>query len=84
MKVLSNKPLNIKNASLAMLTPIQQVNALSDKVVVFDTFDGIGLENYFNIQGAVLLLVKHGSCSIELDLKKYTITDHSCVVAQPN
>lgn len=84
MKVLSNKPLNIKNASLAMLTPIQQVNALPDKVVVFDTFDGIGLENYFNIQGAVLLLVKHGSCSIELDLKKYTITDHSCVVALPN
>lgn len=67
-----------------MLTPIQQVNALPDKVVVFDTFDGIGLENYFNIQGAVLLLVKHGSCSIELDLKKYTITDHSCVVALPN
>jgi len=67
-----------------MLTPIQQVNALPDKIVVFDSFEGIGLENYFNIQGAVLLLVKHGSCSVELDLKKYILTDHSCVVALPN
>ena len=84
MNVLSNKPHNIKDANLAMLTPIQQVNALPDKIVVFDSFEGIGLENYFNIQGAVLLLVKHGSCSVELDLKKYILTDHSCVVALPN
>lgn len=84
MNVLSNKPLNIKDASLAMLTPIQQVNALPDKIVVFDSFEGIGLENYFNLQGAVLLLVKHGTCSIELDLKKYTLSEHSCVVTLPN
>lgn len=84
MKVLSNKPLNIKDANLAMLTPIQQVNALPDKIVVFDSFEGIGLENYFNIQGAVLLLVKRGKCTIELDLKKYTLTDQCCVVALPN
>lgn len=84
MKVLSNKPLNIKDANLAMLTPIQQVNTLPDKIVVFDSFEGIGLENYFNIQGAVLLLVKRGKCTIELDLKKYTLTDQCCVVALPN
>lgn len=84
MNLLSNKPHNIKDANLAMLTPIQQVNALPDKIVVFDSFEGIGLENYFNIQGAVLLLVKHGSCSVELDLKKYILTDYSCVVALPN
>ena len=84
MKVLSNKPINIKDANLAMLTPIQQVNMFADKVVVFETLDGIGLENYFNIQGAVLLLVKHGSCTIELDLEKYILTEHSCVVALPN
>ena len=84
MKVLSNKPLHIKDANLAILTPIQQVNQFSDKVVVFDSFEGIGLENYFNVQGAVILLVKHGKCTIELDLKKYTLTEHSCVVALPN
>ena len=84
MKVLSNKPLNIKDANLAMLTPIQQVNILPDKIVVFDSFEGIGLENYFNIQGAVLLLVKRGKCTIELDLKKYILTDQTCVVALPN
>ena len=84
MKVLSNKPLNIKDANLAMLTPIQQVNILPDKIVVFDSFEGIGLENYFNIQGAVLLLIKHGKCTIELDLKKYILTDQTCVVALPN
>lgn len=84
MKVLSNKSLHIKEANLAVLTPIQQVNVLRDKVVVFETFEGIGLENYFNMQGAVLLLVKHGKCSIELDLEKYTLTEHSCAVALPN
>ena len=84
MKILSNKPFNIKDANLAMLTPIQQVNILPDKIVVFDSFEGIGLENYFNIQGAVLLLIKHGKCTIELDLKKYILTDQTCVVALPN
>ena len=84
MKVLSNKPLNIKDANLAMLTPIQQVNKFSDKVVVFDSFEGIGLENYFNIKGAVLLLIKHGKCTIELDLEKYVLTERSCVAALPN
>lgn len=84
MKVLSNKPLHIKDANLAMLTPIQQVNQFSDKVVVFDSFEGIGLENYLNVQGAVILLVKHGKCTIELDLKNYALTEHSCVVALPN
>lgn len=84
MKVLTNKPLHIRDANLAMLTPIQQVNQFSDKVVVFDFFEGIGLENYFNIQGAVLLLVKHGKCTIELDLEKYTLTEGSCVAALPN
>ena len=84
MKVLSNKPLHIQDANLAMLTPIQQVNQFSDKVVVFDSFKGIGLENYLNVQGAVILLVKHGKCTIELDLKKYTLAEQSCVVAFPN
>ena len=84
MKVLSNKPLHIQDANLAMLTPIQQVNQFSDKVVVFDSFEGIGLENYLNVQGAVILLVKHGKCTIELDLKKYTLAEQSCVVALPN
>ena len=84
MKVLSNKPLHIQDANLAMLTPIQQVNQFSDKVVVFDSFEGIGLENYLNVQGAVILLVKHGKCTIELDLKKYTLAEQSCVVAFPN
>lgn len=84
MKVLSNKPLHIQDANLAMLTPIQQVNQFSDKVVVFDSFEGIGLKNYLNVQGAVILLVKHGKCTIELDLKKYTLAEQSCVVALPN
>ena len=84
MKILSNKSLNIRDANLAMLTPIQQVNKFSDKVVVFDSFEGIGLENYFNIKGAVLLLIKHGKCTIELDLEKHVLTERSCVAALPN
>ncbi|MBR4785525.1 MAG: helix-turn-helix domain-containing protein [Fibrobacter sp.] len=84
MKVLSNKPLHVKDANLAILTPIQLVNKFSDKVVVFDSFEGIGLENYFNIQGAVLLLVKQGKCTIELDLERRTLTKHSCVIVLPN
>lgn len=84
MKVLSNKPLNIKDVDLAILAPMQQVNMLPDKVVVFDSFEGIGLEDYFNIKGAVLLLVKHGKCTIELDLEKYQLTENTCVVVLPN
>ena len=84
MKVLSNKPINVKDANLAMLAPVQQVNTLPDKVVIFDSFAGIGLENYFNIQGAVLLLVKHGKCTIELDLEKHPLTEHTCVMVLPN
>lgn len=84
MKILTNQPVNIKDANLEMLTPIQQVNMLPDKVVVFESLEGIGLEGYFNIQGAILFLVKRGSCTIELDLKKYELNERSCLIALPN
>ena len=84
MKILSNKTVDVRDASLALLTPIQQVNMLPDKVVVFDSFDGIGLESYFNIRGAVLLLVKRGTCSVELNLEKHLLSERSCLIALPD
>ena len=84
MKILTSQSTNIKDANLEMLTPIQQVNMLPDKVVVFESLEGIGLDGYFNIQGAILFLVKKGTYTIELDLKNYTLNERMCLIALPN
>lgn len=75
---------NIQIADLSLLTSAQQENMLPDKVAVFDSLAGIGLENYFNLQGAILILVEKGGFSVELNLSKYKVTEKSLIVGLPD
>ena len=84
---MSNFPLhknaNIRTADFSMLNYLQQVNVLPDKIAMFSNLKEFGLQNYVNVQAAVLLLVRRGSVKVELDLKTYNLEAGSLLVVFP-
>ena len=66
-----------------MLNYLQQVNVLPDKIAMFSNLKEFGLQNYVNVQAAVLLLVRRGSVEVELDLKTYKLEAGSLIIVFP-
>ena len=66
-----------------MLNYLQQVNVLPDKIAMFSNLKEFGLQNYVNVQAAVLLLVRRGSVEVELDLKTYKLEAGSMFIVFP-
>ena len=66
-----------------MLNYLQQVNVLPDKIAMFSNLKEFGLQNYVNVQAAVLLLVRRGSVEVELDLKTYKLEAGSLFIVFP-
>lgn len=73
----------IRKADLALLSA-NPINTLTDKVAIFDNLEGIGLNHHANLQAAAIVLVRHGSIQVEVDLKDYTIGDGDIFFALPN
>jgi len=74
---------NIRTADFSMLNYLRQVNVLPDKIAMFSSFKEFGLENFVNVQAAVLLLVRRGSVDVELDLKTYHLEAGALFVVFP-
>ncbi len=79
-----NKNGNIRTADFSMLNALREVSMLPDKIAMFNSFKEFGLENYVKVQAAVLLLVKHGSVDVELDLKTYRLDAGSLFIVFPD
>ena len=79
-----NKNGNIHTADFSMLNALREVSMLPDKIAMFNSFKEFGLENYVKVQAAVLLLVKHGSVDVELDLKTYRLEAGSLFIVFPD
>ena len=78
-----HKNTNIRTADFSMLNYLQQVNVLPDKIAMFSNLKEFGLQNYVNVQAAVLLLVRRGSVEVELDLKTYKLEAGSLFIVFP-
>lgn len=78
-----HKNANIRTADFSMLKFLQEVNVLPDKIAMFSSLKEFGLENYVNVQAAVLLLVRKGSVQVELDLKTYHLEAGSLFIVFP-
>ena len=78
-----HKNANIRTADFSMLNYLQQVNVLPDKIAMFSNLKEFGLQNYVNVQAAVLLLVRRGSVEVELDLKTYKLEAGSLFIVFP-
>ena len=78
-----HKNANIRTADFSMLNYLQQVNVLPDKIAMFSNLKEFGLQNYVNVQAAVLLLVRCGSVEVELDLKTYKLEAGSLIIVFP-
>ncbi|MBR6449258.1 MAG: helix-turn-helix domain-containing protein [Fibrobacter sp.] len=78
-----HKNANIRTADFSMLNYLQQVNVLPDKIAMFSNLKEFGLQNYVNVQAAVLLLVRRGSVEVELDLKTYKLEAGSLIIVFP-
>ena len=74
---------NIRTADFSMLNYLQQVSLLPDKIAMFSNLKEFGLQNYVNVQAAVLLLVRRGSVDVELDLKSYHLEAGSLLIVFP-
>lgn len=68
----------IKSADISMLNELQDVKLFSDKIAVFDSLEGLGLEGLYSMQGVVLLLVEKGSCELEVNLNRVVLSER-CV-----
>lgn len=73
----------IRQADASMLGAMQRVNMFPDKVVLFDTTEGMGLDGYMELQAALLVFVEKGSCSVEVNLKKYDMIDRGIFLLFP-
>lgn len=87
LKGMKNKSLlpkgQIRQADASMLGAMQRVNLFPDKVVLFDTTEGMGLDGYIQLQAALLVFVERGTCRAEVDLKKYEMGERGIFLLFP-
>lgn len=74
---------HIRQADASMLGAMQRVNLFPDKVVLFDTTEGMGLDGYIQLQAALLVFVERGRCHAEVDLKKYELEERGIFLLFP-
>lgn len=84
MKKIPIQENQIRQADASMLGPLQRVNLFPDKVVLFDTTEGMGIDGYMQLQAALMFFVERGSCCIEANLKKYEMSERGIFILFPN
>ena len=77
------KNASLRTADFSMLKFLHEVDVLPDKIAMFSNLKEFGLQNYVNVQAAVLLLVRRGSVQVELDLKTYNLEPGSLFIVFP-
>lgn len=83
---MENLPIDkfqITDMDKTVLSALQRVDFLSDKIVLFDSFKSVGLSQYVNLKGVVLLLVDKGSCELEVNLNKVEISEGGVYMCFP-
>jgi len=74
---------NIKTADLSLPDFLQQASVVPGKIGVFESVKGLDFNEYFRLQGPLLLLLEKGSCSLEVNMNRYELREGGVFIAFP-
>lgn len=67
--------IQVKCAEVSALVELHQEGSVSDKIAVFENFEGLDLDGYLSLHGIVLVLVERGSCELEINLNRVHLSE---------